>query len=418
MRKTGPSALLGRLGGFSASLVFSTAVNLIAIPFVIVNLGAEVWGQLAVVMSTAAVIGIFVGFGWGTVGAATTAGTPERERPLMYLNSFTSRSYLFLFAVLPAVAVSTAITNLDLLPTVIATTAYLLPFVGATWYFVGESKPWRLFILDVLPQGLGTVAGTVSTFVSHEVWTYVAFQLLFNLIAVVGSVTFIGRLLPNSSLPLDFSLSPAMRRLRDQWHGVVAAGTGTINSNGPLIAVTLIAPASLPIYALADKLLRYGIAAFGPVLQLIQGWIPAGGASLQDSRVRRAAVVAPVFGLVGGIGLTAFMPLAAQLLSAGHLAIDISLTVPFGMIFCSVLVAQIIGLACLIPIGKGRELATSTAIGAALTVVVMVVLGRILGAPGVAWGAAAGEVMVALYQLNVVRQYFRKIRSSKLRINA
>ena len=401
-----PTSLVRRLGGFAVSLAFSTAVSLIAIPFVIVNLGAQAWGELAVAMAAAAIFGILVAFGWGTVGAALTAGTPASERPMLYANSLVSRAWLFLFAAIPLIAVVGLISSIDPVAAGIAAVAYLLPFLGASWFFVGQSKPWRLFAFDVLPQGLGTVAGVIATVFVPEVWVYVTCQLVFNLIAVAGSAVVVFRYDSVEPLHPSLRLGPAMRRLKSQWHGVIAAGTGSINSNGPIIAVTLLAPPLLPVYALADKLFRYGVAGFGPVLQVIQGWIPEMGPSHQDARVRKAAKLAPLLGLGGGAALSLIIPWASGLLSAGRLSVGFSLSVPFGIIFGGVIIAQVIGLACLIPIGKGSELAKSTAIGAGLNIILMVVLGIFVGGTGVAWAVAAGELVVAGYQMLVLRRYF------------
>lgn len=411
MAQLKPINLVRRLGGFAVSLVFSTAVSLLAIPFVIVNLGAQVWGELAVAMAAAAIFGILVAFGWGTVGAAMTAGTPAPERPMLYANSLISRAWLFLFAAIPLVVTVGLISSIDPVAAGIAALAYLLPFLGASWYFVGQSKPTRLFAFDVLPQGLGTVAGVIGTAFLPEVWVFVTCQLVFNLIAVAGSAVVILRLDPAEPLHPSLALGPAMRRLKSQWHGVIAAGTGSINSNGPIIAVTFLAPSVLPVYALADKLFRYAIAGFGPVLQVIQGWIPEAGPDHRDARVRKAAALAPLLGAAGGAALALIIPWAAGLLSAGRIAVGFSLSIPFGIIFGGVVVAQIIGLACLIPIGKGRELAKSTAIGAGLNVVLMVVLGSTIGGTGVAWAVAAGELVIAGYQILVLRRYFASSRS-------
>lgn len=406
MAQRTPTNLVRRLGGFAVSLAFSTVVSLTSIPFIIVNLGTKAWGELAVAMAAAAIFGILVAFGWGTVGAAMTAGTPVTERPLLYGNSLVSRSWLFLFAAIPLVLTVGFISSIDPVAAGIAALAYLLPFLGASWYFVGQSKPWRLFAFDVLPQGLGTVAGVIATSFLPEVWVFVTCQLVFNLIAVAGSAVVILRFDPTDPLMPALGLGQAMRRLKSQWHGVIAAGTGSINSNGPIIAVTLLAPAMQPVYALADKLFRYGVAGFGPVLQVIQGWIPEAGPEHLNGRVQKAAKLAPLVGFGGGAAMALLLPWAAGLLSAGRLSVGFSLSIPFGIIFGGVIIAQIIGLACLIPIGKGKELAKSTAIGAGLNIVLMIVLGITFGGTGVAWAVAAGELVIAGYQMLVLRRYF------------
>ena len=126
-------ALLHRFGGFAVSLVFSTLVNLLAIPFVIFTLGKGIWGELALAQATAALFGILVAYGWGTVGAAMVASLPVYERPQMYLDSLVSRSYLFLFAAPVMFLAVLAISRVDPIVAAVAAVAFLLPFLGASW---------------------------------------------------------------------------------------------------------------------------------------------------------------------------------------------------------------------------------------------------------------------------------------------
>lgn len=396
-------ALLRRFGGFAASLVLSTAINLLAIPFVISTLGKDIWGELALAQATAAIFGIVVAFGWGTVGAALVASLPAKDRPQMYLDSLVSRVYLFLFAAPVMYVVVLLIGRTDPQAAALAAMAYLLPFVGASWYFIGQARPWKLLLFDVLPQGFGTVTGVVLIQFFPHPFVFVLSLLALNLLAVVlGAV---GALRPRHQSPLrmDLRLGPAMNRLREQKHGVIAAGTGSLNSNLPIVAVNVVVSAALPHYALADKLFRFAVAGFGPVLQVVQGWIPEAGPSHSTLRIRRVSTLAPVVGLLGGALLAVLTPWASSVFSRGEILVGFGLSIPFGLIFAAVLVAQIVGLACLIPLGKGAALAKSTAIGAALNVPLMFALGAGFGAPGVAWAVAISEVIVASYQILIVR---------------
>lgn len=399
-------ALLTRFGGFAASLVFSTAINLLAIPFVIVTLGKETWGELALAQATAAIFGIIVAFGWGTVGAALVASLNPAERPQMYIDSLVSRTYLFLMAAPVMYVVMLLITQNNPQVAALASVSYVLPFVGASWFFIGQARPWKLFLLDVLPQGLGIVSGVLLIQFIPEPILFVACLLLFNFLAVLlGATGATAR--TGHRVKADFRFTAAMARLKTQKYGVIAAGTGSLNSNLPMLAVNHVVTAALPQYALADKLFRFAVAGFGPVLQVIQGWIPEAGPGRRDHRIRTVAKLAPVAGLGAGLLLAALTPWASALFSGGEILIGYSLSVPFGLILGGVIVAQVVGLACLIPLGKGAALAKSTAIGAAFNVPLMFALGIVWGAPGVAWAVGVAELIVAAYQLKVVHDSLR-----------
>ena len=401
-------ALLQRFGGFAASLVFSTGINLLAIPFVISNLGKEAWGELALAQATAAIFGIIVAFGWGTVGAAMVASLPARERPQMFLDSLVSRAYLFFLAAPVMFVAMLLLAKIEPVVAALASVSYILPFAGASWFFIGQARPWRLFLFDVLPQGLGIVTGVVLIQFYPQPIVFVLSLLVFNLLAVVlGAVGALSG--TTQAQKPDFRFIPAMKRLSNQKHGVIAAGTGSLNSNLPMLVVNQLVTAALPQYALADKLFRFAVAGFGPILQVIQGWIPEAGPSRTSGRIRTVARLAPAVGLLAGTLLALLTPWASTLFSGGAITIDYSLSIPFGVILAGVLVAQVVGLACLIPLGKGAALAKSTAIGAAFNIPLMLVLGAFFQAPGVAWAVGLAELVVATYQLLVVRATLRHL---------
>ena len=213
MASKAAEALLRRFGGFATSLVFSTAINLLAIPFVISTLGKDIWGELALAQATAAIFGIAVAFGWGTVGAALVASLPAAKRPQMFLDSLVTRVYLFILAAPLMFSVMLLVANIDPWVAALGSVSYILPFVGASWFFIGQAKPWRLFLFDVLPQGLGTVAGVVLIQFDPEPVVFVLSLLIFNLLAVVcGAVG----ALSGATHPLkaDFRVLAAVGRLR------------------------------------------------------------------------------------------------------------------------------------------------------------------------------------------------------------
>jgi O-antigen/teichoic acid export membrane protein len=359
-----------------------------------------------VAQATAAIFGVVVAFGWGTVGAAMVASTPEARRPQMFLDSVVSRLYLFLFAAPVMFVLLLLLTRVDPVAAAVASLAYLMPFLGASWYFIGQAKPWSLLFFDVLPQGLGVITGVILLqFFPHAI-VFAGSLLAFNVIAVaVGALAAMkGR---HEPLTVNLGFVPAMQRLRNQKFGVIAAGTGTINSNLPMIAVSLVVPAAVPLYALTDKLFRFAVAGFGPVLQVVQGWIPEAGRFRSVERIQLVAKFVPAAGALGGVLLAVLIPWASPIFSRGEITVGYTLSVPFGLIFSAVLVAQVVGLACLIPLGEGAILAKSTALGAILNVPLMFAMGALYGGSGVAWAVGLSEVVVATYQVLAVRRHFR-----------
>ena len=403
--------LFRRLGAFGASVVITTLVGVLAIPIVITHAGSETWGVIALGQAAALLFGVLVSFGWGTVGPAMVAGTPARERPQMFLDSLVSRIYLFAVAAPLAVLTVWLIARISPSVAVLACMAYLVPFLGGSWFFVGDARPGRLLVFDTLPVTLGTVFGLAGLILTGNVYVYLSIQLVMNLVAVVAS----GLLIRNKSVSVprfDFSVGRAFRRLGGQRHGVITAATSSLYVNTPLLVIGAVIPGGVALYAMAEKFFKYGLTAVGPVVQVLQGSIADPDRNRQDSRVRIAARLAPFGAALSALVMALCIPWASRLLSQGKIEVGFDLSVPMGVVFGAVAVSQVVGLACLIPIGEGKALAVSTVLGAAIGIPLIITGALTVGVSGVAWAVAVSELAVAAYQLRVVYSYFHRAAKS------
>lgn len=396
------SALL-RLGTFALTVGAGTIVGLLAIPVITSVVGADAWAVQVLVQSQATLFGVLVAFGWGTVGPGLVASTAKALRPQLFLDSLVTRAYLLLVAAPLMILLMTALRPHEAVFVSVASVAYLLPFLGASWYFVGEGRPLRLFLLDALPQLLGTVTGLGVLVTTGNFTLMVVTQLAFNLGAVCMSAAVILR--QGHPAKPNFALSNSLKQMSRQRHGVITAATGSFYVNLPMLVVNTLIPAQLGTYAIADRLFRFAVTAFSPVLQFVQGWIPEGGSESLNHRIRRAFQLAPLLGLLGGAGLVWLGPVAAQVLVREPTNFGYNLSLPVGVSFAAVAISQVIGLACLVAIGRARDLATSTVVGAVLGTPLIVAGALLLGVSGVIWGMAISEVAVALFQVRVLRRH-------------
>lgn len=397
---------LPRLARFVAITGLTSIVGLIAVPVIIAGAGGFQWAVQAALQSTATLFGVVVGFGWGTTGAAEVAAMPAAERPRFYAGSLVSRLYLFVLAY-PAMVIVMAVLNPTLFPLVaVGSAAYLVPFLGASWYFVGEANPSRLFRLDALPQVLGLALGVVVMLVTRSLVATVATQLVCNLAGVVAAGWVI---LHDGARParLEWSLGAATRRLAGQRHSVTTAATTSLYVATPLLVLNAVNPAVMPAYAMGDKLFRFALTAFAPVLQFVQGWIPEGGRANMTHRLRQAARFAPIVSVAGAACILLLGPIAARLLSATRIDFGYVLATPFAIIFLAVSVTEVLGLACLVQLGRGRDLAVSTVLGAVAGVPLIVAGAWFAGALGVAWAVAISELVVLAYQARIVWRELR-----------
>jgi O-antigen/teichoic acid export membrane protein len=407
------AAALVRLATFALTVGLGTVVGLIAIPIITGIVGSDAWAVQALVQAQATLFGVLVAFGWGTVGPAMIAAALPAHRAQIFADSLITRGYLFLVTAPLMAGVMVLLQPGHALFVILASIAYLLPYLGASWYFIGEAKPLRLFLVDALPQLIGTIVGLLVLTATRDFTLLVATQLIFNLIAVLLSSMLVLRGAAER-LAFDYSIRSSLFRMAQQRHGVVTAATGSLYVNLPMVAVNLLLPAQLDVYAFADRLFRFSATVFSPILQFIQGWIPEGGPGAVTHRIRRAAQVAPILGIIGGTGLGLLGPTAAEILVKDSIDFGFTLSIPIGLSFAAVALSQVLGLACLVSIGQAKELARSTVVGAVFGIPLIIAGALLGGVVGVAWGVAASEVLVAGYQSVLLRRHFRTLNSSQV----
>lgn len=394
-----PGSGARRLTGFVLSTGVGSAVTLLAVPIIINGAGPLMWGVQAAIQSAAALFGVIVAFGWGTTGAAEIASMNHTARQQWYADSIVTRICLFALAY-PAMVGAMWALNPSLLPLVlVASAAYLMPSVGGAWYFVGESRPDRLFRLEVLPQSLGVLASLPVMILTHDLTMTMSVQLVFNFVSVFISARAILR---GANVCFDLSLASILRRLRDQRHAVTTSATSALYVATPLLVLNAISPSTLPLYAMGDKLFRFALSAFTPILHFSQGWISERGSQYRVQRIRRVLLVIPFVSLTGGACIALLGPWAATALSTDAIPFGIELSAPFAVVLFAVTLSQVLGLACLVQLGRSRDLARSTILGAVAGVPMLIAGAIASGAPGVAWALAISEVIVVVYQLTII----------------
>lgn len=398
--------LLRRLSSFAGATGFVSIIGLATTWVIIRVVGGADWGVLAAIQTGAALFGVLVAFGWGTTGAAEVASRPSPERPAFYAGSFVTRLYLLLLAYPVMVIVMSSLNPSHVALVAVGSATYLLPSLGASWYFVGEAKPRRLFLCDILPQTIGLLASVPVVVLTGSLVFAVSTQLVFNIIAALISARMV--LGPNGTTPLDFSPRAALARLGRQGHAMTTASTSALYVSTPMLVINAFIPSSLAQYGMGDRLLRVALTGFAPVVQFVQGWIPEDGPRQVRHRVIQVARLSPLLSLAGATAVFALGPWAVSLLSSGQIAFGFDLSLPFAVAFLAVSLSQIFGLACLVPLGRLRVLSTSTVLGAVAGIPLLLVGAVSAGVHGVAWGLAASEIVVTIYQLCVIVKHLRR----------
>ncbi|WP_243063512.1 lipopolysaccharide biosynthesis protein [Humibacter sp. RRB41] len=381
----------------------STVLGIVTIPLLVRSLGAAEWGSLAVVQATSQLVGILVAFGWGATGPSAVAASAKAVRPDLYARSLIARSYLFVIGVVIGAIVLAFLTRGDIAVAIVGSVTYLLPFLGASWYFVGEGRPWRLFVYDSLPTLVGTLAGLAGAVATRSLIVFLLLQAAGSLVAVVLDAFVVLR---GSGAGIRGRTSPraAVASLAGQRHAVTSALTSGLYVNLPLLSIQTFLPGFVPIYALADRFFRYANVAFSPVQQFLQGWVPEAGERRSFDRMKYATWAGLGFGIVGGALVALLTRPLAWLLSGGEIEVPFALSIPLGVAFVFVASSAVIGYACLVPVGRARSLAASTVVGALVGAPLIIVFAVLHLPVLVAWSVAVSEAVVASYQYSVLRR--------------
>ena len=391
-----------KVGGFSASILVGTVIGVFAIPLLTAALGQERWSAIAVLQTAGQLGAVFVAFGWGATGPSIVASMPPEDRRPFYRHSFRVRTILYLAAVPVLAVLLTLPLHGDVTLAVLGALAYLLPGLGAGWYFTGVARPGQFFFYEALPTAAGAVLGIAAAMLTGEAWTVPAAQFVGSGVGVLLGRHVILRGSEDSTENLRFPGFWAT--LREQRHAVLTASTSALYVAAPLFFVSVFFVDARATYAMADRLFKYASLALLPIQQVFQGWVPAVPSSLLR-RARLALLAGVSLGIVGGACVAVLSPVVSPWFNN---PVPFSVSLPLGVAFAGVATSGIVGYACLVVVGKTRFLAVSTVVGALVGLPLMVSTAVLHTLPGVAAAVAVTELTVAAVQVVVLIRELRR----------
>lgn len=388
----------GRLGGFAGAVAMNGVASLATIPFVIAHAGVEEWGSIAVGQSVGSVMSVFALLGWSLTGPAEVARASSSERASLYLRSLVLRSAAALLLLGGSFGISLALGTSSPIATWLASSSMILIGVGATWFYVGESRPARLLCFDALPRATSIAVATFFITIDGNIVLYSGIILIGTLAAAVASALDIWRRYP-SSLPLFRDESP-LRVLAGQRHAIATATLTTTYQSAPVAIVQMLTPALVPAFALLDKIRMQTLTAYRPVSQVFQGWVPnTTDTALLHQRAMRVLKTAVLLGAAGAVIMTAAAPTIVAVLGAGKLGVDLPTSIFLGIAFGSAIISITLGPACLIPLGRPGTVTLSALTGTVVTFVALISLGTGASVSLVMAAIAIAQTAVAAVQL-------------------
>ena len=397
--------LLRRSLYFSVSVVLATVVGIISIPLISVAVGIEAWGRLFILQVVGQFAAIVIGFGWGATGPSMASALPEPLRRQYLYESLFARVPLFLVVVPLATAVGTTL-GVDPWTSLLAAITYGIPGIGAAWFFVGINRPMLLLWFDAVPSIVGQALGLVAVSLVPSLTAYLVTTAVATSIGVIAGIL-VG-LRHRGELPLRV---PRWSALRETMKAQVA-GLATVLFSGlsiafPALIVDVFARPLVPAFGIFDRFYRYGIIVLTPVLQAVQGWVPEAGPEHVAARARQTLWAGLGVGIAGGAALAGLSTWVGSLLTGGQVVLPLAVAILAGIGFLAECVAQIVGLAGLVALGRGRVLARSSMIAALIGIPLMIPAVLYAGLVGVVGVIAASALFVAAYR---VIELFRATR--------
>lgn len=391
---------LGTIGGYGLSVALTALVTLTTIPIVIAAVGPHAWASLAVAQAVGTSGAIVIGFGWGITGPTEVAAADAAERRRIFSESFRARCVLVLPVSAVAVGVTIFSVNSESFPSALNCLSYCLTGLLSGWFFTGTAQPWSFFTFDSIPRVLGAAAGALAVWSGAALWSLPAAQLVGVLLGIVGT----GLHLRGTRRSRGRSRQNPIELLSAQSHGMLLSGVSALVTALPPVLVALFAPTALPAYSLGDKLLRFATTGFSPVLQYLQGWVPAVDGAGRLRRVRLAALAGTLIAVFGGALFALLAPLFGGLLSGGQVEIPTGVAAAFGVLLAVLVAAQVFGFVCLLGLGAAGQLARFTVLGASIGMPLTLIGAFFFGAAGAVIGFGAGELVALLLEARLLRR--------------
>ena len=308
---------------YAASLAVMAGLTLLSIPALIVSAGETGWAAIAIGQSVGILASVVVLFGWGFDGPVRIArvgddwGWVRQE----FHDSLRVRFTLVALSAPVACGLASVLASDAPLLASAGTLSTLLIGMRCHWIFIGVRKPNQLFLVETLPRAIALILSIVLLLA----WPGSTLLSLLVQAAGVPMSILVCVLWLRARSTSRLQRPPLMSLLRRNSAGVLSLTAAALWAALPPIVVSVFAPSAMPAFALVARVQAQANTATSPLIDLIQGWIPA---TQRAETVRRATSALVISGLLALAGMIAYALLANPLfvfLGAGIVSIPTSL---------------------------------------------------------------------------------------------
>jgi hypothetical protein len=364
------------------------AASLVMIPALIRAGGSGAWVAVTLGQSVGYVAAVVISFGWGVSGPASVARSDPERRWRAFAESLRGRASVAAVCVPAAVVIGAAVGHTSALLAAVSAGTSATVGLSSSWYFIGTRAPYTLFFAETLPRAAGTMMGIVAMDSGAGVLAGLAGQALGVAAGMITPILVVWR--RSRGNDRTYTQRRVADILADQRQGVASSGVSAIYGALPIVLVSVVSPASLPVFAILDRLQKQLYTALQPVVAFLQGWVAHVDPIGLQRRILLANSAMSVFSLLVGAIFALSGGWLVGWLGANQIDVEPVSLIIAGLWLALNLEESVASKVSMIPMGMARRMAQITALGSVFGLGGLTILTVRWGANGALIGVCAG----------------------------
>ena len=274
--------------------------------------------------------------------------------------------------------------------------------LGGSWFFIGDANPKAFIAFVVAPRSIGPVLGALVSLHEKSIWPFAISTFAAALFSSITSALAIFSKYPIAKKTISSHAHEAYVAIRKNSSGVASSMSWTILSNLPTVVVGFLSPQGLPSFAISDKVVKFGMTATQPLLQVLQSWVPDSKFEIQKMKIKRIskiAIIASVFGLILSIVL---FQKVTMFLSHGQITAQTGLVITQSLQLVVIFLSSLTGGIFLVSLGEVKSVASARIIGLGIGALLVPIGAIALSAEGASIGILIAQMAILCFQIHAL----------------
>lgn len=392
-------SILLRTAGFSAGPLLAALIGFTITPVLSRTVGTVGWAQIALGQSFGAMLVAFIGYGWDLRGPAKLVVADEKQRAVLFSESFVSRGLLFLvLAPFCFIMPNLLVAGEYGLQAGILALGTALTGVVPNWYVVGVGKPILAIKFDVLPRILVLSVAAALFYITKIVLIYPLAILLISALSVIFFSIFVSK-------PFVQPRQSVWQIYRKNFSATATMVVASSYSSSVIVLLALVSTQEqVALYGSGYALYNFALISLIILGNSLQSWVMEGGNKRFLFRVKKVLFYFAGLGFLGFLGFLSLGSWITARFLGEHLRIDFLTSFGFGLAFFSLAIGTVSGRLFLVPLAKTKFVMTSSIVGASFGVPTILICSKFFGASGAALALAFSEILVFGMQCIMVRR--------------